>query len=180
MTVEQVAQQAFQDCEKYALFDAAGQVLASNFQVRSLRLALTARCMRGHKPDGGCVTTQPRLVCRHTQLDPSELQELITLLDDREAAIKQGMRIAGQRYEVWVVAAAAGCVERPAWMPQRKKANQRPSTPWSLGLQVHRFHPPLAYGRTMGCAPDASVGAALCKVERGVTGKPCFGVITYA
>lgn len=39
MAVEQQAQQAFQDCEKYALFDAAGQVLASNFQVRSLKLA---------------------------------------------------------------------------------------------------------------------------------------------
>lgn len=47
-------------------------------------------------------------------------------------------------------------------------------------LQVHRFHPPLAYGRTMGCAPDASVGAALCRVDRGITGKPCYGVITYA
>ncbi|KAF6258638.1 hypothetical protein COO60DRAFT_1470892 [Scenedesmus sp. NREL 46B-D3] len=45
--------------------------------------------------------------------------------------------------------------------------------------EVHRFHPPLAYGRTMGGAPEASVGAALCKVERGLTGQPCFGVITY-
>lgn len=49
-----------------------------------------------------------------------------------------------------------------------------------LVAQVHRFHPPLAYGRTMGCAPDASVGAALCKVEPGITGKACFGIITYA
>jgi hypothetical protein len=32
----------------------------------------------------------------------------------------------------------------------------------------------------MGCAPEASVGAALCRVERGVTGQPCYGVITYA
>jgi hypothetical protein len=46
--------------------------------------------------------------------------------------------------------------------------------------QVHRFHPPLAYGRTMGCSPEASVGAALCKMDRGLTGQPCFGVITYA
>lgn len=49
-----------------------------------------------------------------------------------------------------------------------------------MPCQVHRFHPPLAYGRTMGCSPEASVGAALCKVERGLTGQPCFGVITYA
>lgn len=33
MTVATVAEQTFQDCEKYALFDASGQVLASNFQV---------------------------------------------------------------------------------------------------------------------------------------------------
>jgi hypothetical protein len=31
----------------------------------------------------------------------------------------------------------------------------------------------------MGCAPDASVGAALCRVDSGITGQPCFGVITY-
>lgn len=33
MTVAAAAQQAFQDCQKYALFDESGQVLASNFQV---------------------------------------------------------------------------------------------------------------------------------------------------
>jgi hypothetical protein len=34
------------------------------------------------------------------QPNASELQELATLLDDRDAAVKQGMRIDGQRYEV--------------------------------------------------------------------------------
>lgn len=34
------------------------------------------------------------------QLDPSELKDLVGLLDDRESAIKQGMRIDQQRYEV--------------------------------------------------------------------------------
>jgi hypothetical protein len=34
------------------------------------------------------------------QTDQQELQELAAVLDDREAAIKQGMRIGGQRYEV--------------------------------------------------------------------------------
>lgn len=46
MAVEQQAQQAFQDCEKYALFDASGQVLARNFQVRSMRLAGSTHCVR--------------------------------------------------------------------------------------------------------------------------------------
>jgi hypothetical protein len=47
--------------------------------------------------------------------------------------------------------------------------------------EVHRHHPPLAYGRTMGARdPDDSVGAALCAVVDGTaTGQPCFGFITY-
>lgn len=51
----------------------------------------------------------------------------------------------------------------------------------ALCLQVHRHHPPLVYGRTMGVAdPEDSEGAALCMVaERTVTGRPCFGFITY-
>ncbi|WIA18377.1 hypothetical protein OEZ85_009839 [Tetradesmus obliquus] len=77
------------------------------------------------------------------QPQPAELQSLSKVLDDRDSAIKNGMTIDGQRYE------------------------------------VHRFHPPLAYGRTMGCAPEASVGAALCMVQQGLSGQPCFGVITY-
>jgi hypothetical protein len=101
MAVEQQALQAFQDCEKYALFDASGQVLASNFQVRSLRhWQALGVAWEAHRLTG-CVTHPNSDRCRtHTQLDSSELQDLVTLLDDREAAIKQGMRIAGQRYEV--------------------------------------------------------------------------------
>jgi len=34
------------------------------------------------------------------QPDPSELQDLAALLNDRESAIKQGMRVDRQRYEV--------------------------------------------------------------------------------
>jgi hypothetical protein len=46
--------------------------------------------------------------------------------------------------------------------------------------QVHRHHPPLAYGRTMGHTdPEESVGAALCAVERGPAGAPVYGFITY-
>lgn len=47
--------------------------------------------------------------------------------------------------------------------------------------EVHRHHPPLVYGRTMGVAdPGESEGAALCAVTDGtVTGRPCYGFITY-
>lgn len=47
--------------------------------------------------------------------------------------------------------------------------------------EVHRHHPPLAYGRTMGVHdPDESEGAALCGVSDGtVTGRPCYGFVTY-
>lgn len=34
MAVAASAQQAFCDCDKYALFDASGQVIASNYQVK--------------------------------------------------------------------------------------------------------------------------------------------------
>lgn len=46
--------------------------------------------------------------------------------------------------------------------------------------EVHRHHPPLIYGRTMGLhPPEESEGFVVYKVELGVTGKPCFGAITY-
>lgn len=44
---------------------------------------------------------------------------------------------------------------------------------------MHRHHPPLAYGRTSAADPDNSEGAAVCHVATGLTGKPCYGVITY-
>ena len=45
---------------------------------------------------------------------------------------------------------------------------------------MHRHHPPLVYGRTMdGKDPEHSVGIAVCKVDSGVTGKACYGVITF-
>ena len=46
-------------------------------------------------------------------------------------------------------------------------------------LQVHRHHPPLVYGRSMTEEPEHSEGAAVCKEERGVQGKPTYSVITY-
>ena len=46
-------------------------------------------------------------------------------------------------------------------------------------MQVHRFHPPLAYGRTMDTPPETSEGCALCRVAQGPSGKPAYAVITY-
>lgn len=45
--------------------------------------------------------------------------------------------------------------------------------------QVHRYHPPLIYGRTMGLQPELTVGLALCRVEKGLNGHPCYALITY-
>ncbi|KXZ56280.1 hypothetical protein GPECTOR_1g245 [Gonium pectorale] len=44
---------------------------------------------------------------------------------------------------------------------------------------VHRHHPPLVYGRTMGGVPEESEGCAVCKVEKGLGGQACYGLITY-
>lgn len=45
--------------------------------------------------------------------------------------------------------------------------------------EVHRYHPPLAYGRTMDTPPETSEGCALCRVAQGPSGCPAYAVITY-
>mmetsp|Transcript_12926 Transcript_12926/g.24010 ORF Transcript_12926/g.24010 Transcript_12926/m.24010 type:complete len:140 (+) Transcript_12926:193-612(+) len=42
-------------------------------------------------------------------------------------------------------------------------------------FDVHRFHPPLVYGRRGG--PDEGEGIALCQAHRD--GRPYYGLITY-
>ncbi|KAG2485022.1 hypothetical protein HYH03_016225 [Edaphochlamys debaryana] len=44
--------------------------------------------------------------------------------------------------------------------------------------EVHRYHPPLVYGRTMGGVPEQSEGIALCRVE-AKGGQSVYGLITY-
>lgn len=45
---------------------------------------------------------------------------------------------------------------------------------------MHRHHPPLVYGRNMvDVEPEASTGWALCKTESGITGQPCYALVTY-
>ena len=46
-------------------------------------------------------------------------------------------------------------------------------------LQVHRYHPPLVYGRSMDSNPEASEGCAMYAARKGPTGSPTFAVITY-
>ncbi|KDD73105.1 hypothetical protein H632_c2533p0, partial [Helicosporidium sp. ATCC 50920] len=45
--------------------------------------------------------------------------------------------------------------------------------------EVHRFHPPLVYGRSMDGNPEESTGVALCSVPRGLGGSHTFCLITY-
>jgi hypothetical protein len=45
--------------------------------------------------------------------------------------------------------------------------------------QVYRHHGPLIYGRDMEVEPDCSTGIALLRVELGLTGMPCYALITY-
>ena len=46
-------------------------------------------------------------------------------------------------------------------------------------VQVHRHHPPLVYGRSMSEDPEHSEGAAICRVENSLQGKPVYAAITY-
>ncbi|EFN56055.1 hypothetical protein CHLNCDRAFT_145521 [Chlorella variabilis] len=47
--------------------------------------------------------------------------------------------------------------------------------------EVHRYHPPLVYGRSMvDCEPEQSTGIAVCRVDRSRLGaRPCYIAVTY-
>ncbi|KAL6769191.1 hypothetical protein ACKKBF_B17830 [Auxenochlorella protothecoides x Auxenochlorella symbiontica] len=45
--------------------------------------------------------------------------------------------------------------------------------------EVHRFHPPLVYGRTMDGDAETSTGIAILKVDSGKYGSPTYALITY-
>lgn len=106
----------------------------------------------------------------------------------------KGLRLEGRRYEVRSglqaghrSSAHALCLSpflrsRPH-SPSQAAAlrNTRPSRAPPPPLQVHRFHPPLLYGRAMlDCEPEASTGIAACRVERSRFGSgPCYVVVTY-
>lgn len=44
---------------------------------------------------------------------------------------------------------------------------------------VHRYHPPLIYGRRGDPAVDEGEGIAICKVEKKATKQPVYCLITY-
>lgn len=72
MALADVAQRTFADCEKYALFDASGKVLASNFQVRLLLVLLGAGAVVAEQRTDGWART----ACRREQ--PVVTQSLFT------------------------------------------------------------------------------------------------------
>lgn len=133
------------------------------------------------------------------QVDASELKTLINVFGERDDAIRQGMVLLGQRYEV-SSRRVHGCMARLRRlfrMPVCALVLYRRShgvwwlvdaLPPSCGAravlvpcpQVHRHHPPLVYGRSMGGVPENSEGVAICKVDAGKSGRPCYGLITYA
>lgn len=86
------AKETLKDCSRYALFDASGTVLAANFQVRVSRLS--------SKPG---LTAFLSLRSMRMQPTPAELQALVNVLDERDSAIRNGLTIDGQRYEVSVL-----------------------------------------------------------------------------
>lgn len=66
-----------------------------------------------------------------------------------------------------------------AVLDDREEAIKKGMVVGGTRYEVHRHHPPLVYGRTMGVEPETSVGAAICKVEKGITGCSCYGFVTY-
>lgn len=96
MTSSELASTAkgvLRDCSKYAIFDASGAVLAANYQVgvafADVQLIRKLQLLRVYEP-----------ILQLLQPSQSELQALTRVLDDRENAIRNGLVIDGQRYEV--------------------------------------------------------------------------------
>jgi hypothetical protein len=124
-----------------------------------------------------------------TQARESEFKPITALMGDRDDAIRNGVHLDGVRHEVRTLqhlVLSHPCM--PALSSHHVIACAQSglcslSTPLTLcrsPWQVHRHHPPLVYGRTMdGKEPDHSTGVAVCKVEKGITGQPCYGVITF-
>lgn len=114
---------------------------------------------------------------------PGEPQQLAASFEGRDAAMSRGLRLEGRRYEVRCAAAAlrahgkATKCSRPfgPCLPPRQ------SLPSTCHLQVHRYHPPLVYGRSMvDCEPEQSTGIAVCRVDRSRLGaRPCYIAVTY-
>ena len=115
------------------------------------------------------------------QANSGELSALSRTLNDRESAIKSGMIVQETRYEVTAACLALASALALALALVLALASH------VLGqlqmtvhvLQVHRFHPPLAYGRTMDGSPETSEGCALYAASKGPTGCQAFAVITY-
>lgn len=127
------------------------------------------------------------------QVQPAELRPLTQCFGDRDAAMKRGMVLqvcgAARLPGTWRghfggrgAPRPRACALLPLPLPrlplQAPPPAHRP-VPQGARYEVHRHHPPLVYGRSMGGEPDDSVGAALCAVQAGPGGQPCYGAITF-
>lgn len=68
----------------------------------------------------------------------------------------------------------------PALFDDRDEAIKQGIIVKGTRYEVHRHHPPLIYGRTMGGSPETSEGIAVCKVDNPSGGPAHIGLITYA
>ena len=90
---------------------------------------------------------------------------------EREPALRAGVRLEAQRFEVLPTYLIA-----VLFLVKAHRNTQNSPCP---ALQVHRFDTPLVYGRTMVGDPVQSEAFALCRMSEGPNGKPAYGAITF-
>lgn len=131
-----------------------------------------------------------RINCHEHQ---GELASLAAAFSSRDAALRGGLKLEGRRYEVGAAAMAARTSGSRRALPRTLRLRDPPlcalcalptphrSPPVVPWLQIHRFHPPLMYGRNAGQNVEAtdSTGIAACRVDPSVLGAPCIAVVTY-
>lgn len=92
------------------------------------------------------------------QVNPQELAQLPASLLDRDDAVRNGLTLCGQRYEV--------------------RATEVHRSP-AATLQVHRHHPPVVYGRTMHGPVENTEGIALVAGKHSAARPTWYAVVTY-
>ena len=143
-----------------------------------------------------------RTWCSQSSVD--ERLALADLYRSREDAITNGVVVEGRRYEVRSLfvkgvmpmanpVCVNACVEYSCLQDFLSTAAQTCCTALTpckdfihgrallsfFQAQVHRYHPPLIYGRTMDGTPETSTGLGLVREEASVYGTPTFTLITY-
>ena len=120
--------------------------------------------------------------------NPAELRNIIAALGPRDDAIRRGMTLQGQRYEVQDhashprITCLINCHGTPPdtlTLVMNAICIAIRVTSLAVLEQVHRHHPPLVYGRLHGTDPEHSTGAAVCETKQSITGGPLYTFITY-